>query len=249
MNILLQGIVGSHAYGLATDTSDVDRAAIYAAPTEAFFNLAKPDESIVTHKPDVTIHEAEKYIRLIRSCNPTAMELLWLGEYETEHWLGSELIVLRSVVLTANRVSAAYMGYATQQVHRMRRNVGHVNKAKNARHVARLLHQGSMLYTNGHLELRLPHADTIRQVGEDAASGDMTALDAMFLTAQRAFDGKSALPSHASEAALERWLVDVRYHFLTERLKDPRPVSAPERAPSPSMPRLNFPAVPEARQR
>jgi hypothetical protein len=36
VNILLSGIVGSTAYGLANEHSDIDRLGVYAAPTEEF---------------------------------------------------------------------------------------------------------------------------------------------------------------------------------------------------------------------
>ena len=39
MTILLQGIVGSTAYGLAGPDSDVDRLGVYAAPTLDFARL------------------------------------------------------------------------------------------------------------------------------------------------------------------------------------------------------------------
>ena len=76
--ILLEGVVGSHAYGLATETSDVDTAGVFAVATEELFQLSKPDQTQVTHQPDSTYHEAEKFINLVKGCNPTAMELLWL---------------------------------------------------------------------------------------------------------------------------------------------------------------------------
>jgi uncharacterized protein len=49
--ILLAGIVGSTAYGLADADSDVDRLGMFAAPTRAVLGLHTPRESHVTTKP------------------------------------------------------------------------------------------------------------------------------------------------------------------------------------------------------
>ncbi|MFD7300744.1 DNA polymerase beta superfamily protein, partial [Streptomyces pharetrae] len=38
-NILLSGVVGSTAYGLAHEDSDVDRLGVFAAPTESLHGL------------------------------------------------------------------------------------------------------------------------------------------------------------------------------------------------------------------
>ncbi|HEU5352848.1 MAG TPA: nucleotidyltransferase domain-containing protein [Actinocrinis sp.] len=114
--VLLSGIVGSTAYGLAGPGSDVDRLGMYAAPTRELLGLHQPRESHVTTKPDATFHEAGKAARLMLAGNPTATELLWLPDdlYETRTALGEEAIALRGAFLSAKRVRDAYLGYAAQ---------------------------------------------------------------------------------------------------------------------------------------
>ena len=85
---LLEGVVGSTAYGLATPESDEDRLGIFARPTEELFGLSQLRDSIVSTKPDSTWHEAAKALRLILACNPTAMEILWLESYDITTPLG-----------------------------------------------------------------------------------------------------------------------------------------------------------------
>jgi hypothetical protein len=206
--------------------------AIHAAPTEAFWSFDKPQETFVTKGPDTVSHEVEKFLRLALSCNPSAMEILWLDEYQVEHWLGTELIVLRHAFLSARPVAKAYMGYAIQQMGRMNRNPNQTGREKNARHVARLLRQGAFLYHTGSLQLRLPDPERIRTIGKQAADGDMEPLLSLMVDAENIFDKPSALPPHPDRAAVGRFLFRVRDFFLTERLKDPRPKSAPERSPS-----------------
>jgi uncharacterized protein len=78
--VLLSGIVGSTAYGLARPGSDVDRLGLFAVPTEQLHGLRRPPESHVTHEPDSTLHEAAKWARLALRSNPTVLELAWLPD-------------------------------------------------------------------------------------------------------------------------------------------------------------------------
>lgn len=119
--VLLSGIVGSTAYGLAHEGSDIDRLGVFAAPTVSLHGLHRPKESHVTKDPDVTLHEAAKWCRLALGGNPTASELVWLPDelYEVRTPLGDELIGIRSAFLSAERVRNAYLGYATQQFRRL----------------------------------------------------------------------------------------------------------------------------------
>ena len=89
-NVLLSGIVGSTAYGLATEDSDVDRLGVFAAPTERLVGLHPPQPSVVSSKPDATFHEAGKFAALALKVNPTITELMWLPDdlYETRTGLG-----------------------------------------------------------------------------------------------------------------------------------------------------------------
>jgi hypothetical protein len=45
---ILQGIVGSTAYGLATPTSDIDRMGVFVAPTKEIVGFHPPKGTIVT---------------------------------------------------------------------------------------------------------------------------------------------------------------------------------------------------------
>lgn len=112
VDVLLSGIVGSTAYGLAGPDSDVDRLGVFAAPTMALVGLRTPPETRVTSKPDSTLHEARKFCLLALSCNPTASELMWLPDnlYEVRTALGDDLIGIRRSFLCAKRTRNAYFG-------------------------------------------------------------------------------------------------------------------------------------------
>ncbi|MDQ1050361.1 DNA polymerase beta superfamily protein [Streptomyces sp. V4I2] len=223
-NILLSGVVGSTAYGLAHEGSDIDRLGMFAAPTEALHGLRTPKESHVTTAPDRTLHEAAKWCRLALGGNPTAMELVWLPDdlYEVRTPLGEELIGIRTSFLSAGRVRDAYLGYATQQFRRLEgRGDGSFSAdtrkrtAKHARHLKRLCHQGLVLYTTGRLEIRVEDPEEYHAFGERVAADPSAALPLLRHYGAAFDETPTVLPERPDEAAVEAWLHRVRGAFYT----------------------------------
>ncbi|MBO2455129.1 nucleotidyltransferase domain-containing protein [Actinomadura barringtoniae] len=228
-NVLLAGIVGSTAYGLATPESDIDRLGVYAAPTVAFHGLHPPigkKASKVSTDPDVTFHEAGKWAHLAMSCNPTASELVWLpGElYETRTPLGDDLIAIRTAFLSAGRVRDAYLGYAVSQFKRLEnRGDGSFSAdtrkrtAKHARHLWRLVTQGEQLYATGRLPIRLDDPEGVRAFGERVADGAIEEARERLAAAEQRFDEiRTPLPERPDEDTVERWLHAVRAAHYAE---------------------------------
>jgi hypothetical protein len=220
-NVLLSGIVGSTAYGLAREGSDIDRLGLFAAPTEHLHGLRRPAESHVTRDPDSTLHEAAKWCRLALSGNPTVLELAWLPDrlYETRTALGDELIGIRGAFLAGPRVRRAYLGYATQQFKRLwDRGGGPASPetrnrvAKHARHLRRLCHQGFTLYAGGRLEIEVDDPQAYFAFGEEVARDAMAALPMLTAYEERFDRTPSALPDEVDEAPVEAWLRRVRAH-------------------------------------
>jgi uncharacterized protein len=223
VHILLAGVVGSTAYGMAGPDSDVDRLGVFTRNTTEFFGLNQPRESIVHTKPDVTYHEAAKACRLLLSCNPTITELLWLEQYETKaHQLGDELIALRSAVLSAPRVRDAYLGYAGQQFRKLlARGDGSFSAdtrkrtAKHARHMLRLVDQGHELYATGRLTIRLADPQRYLDFGEAVAADPEYARPFMQVAEERFDQARPVLPDEPSKGAVASWLRSVRAaHYI-----------------------------------
>ncbi|KUN39997.1 nucleotidyltransferase [Streptomyces longwoodensis] len=221
-NVLLSGIVGSTAYGLARAGSDVDRLGLFAAPTEDLHGLHRPAESHVSTAPDRTLHEAAKWCRLALGGNPTVMELIWLPDalYEVRTPLGDELIGIRASFLSAGRVRDAYLGYATQQFRKLlSRSAGPLppetrgRTAKHARHLRRLCEQGFELYRTGELTIRVDDPDAYHRFGEQVAA-DPAVAEPLLRRFEAAFaETRSALPDVPDEAPAEAWLRRVRRTF------------------------------------
>lgn len=163
--VLLEGVVGSQAYGLAHEDSDEDLMRVSVAPPAMFFGLDPPtgrSASIQSTNPDVTVHELGKFVSLYLKANPSVVEMLWLTEYSHDETSTAEsLINHREMWLSATTVKNSYLGYARSQFHRLteRGDFGSNTRKrveKHARHLARLLYQGTGLYQHGDLEVRLP---------------------------------------------------------------------------------------------
>ena len=222
IHLLLAGVVGSTAYGLAGPVSDVDRLGVFTRDTSEFFGIDQPRESIVTTHPDVTYHEAVKACRLLLGCNPTITELLWLEEYETKALvLGDELVALRSAFLSAKRVRDAYLGYADQQFRkllshgRFGSDIPDRRTAKHARHLMRLVDQGHELYTTGRLTIRLADPQRYLDFGEEVARDPESARPFMAAAEERFNQARTCLHDEPAKGAVVSWLRNVRAAYYT----------------------------------
>lgn len=223
-HILLQGITGSTAYGMAGPDSDIDQYGVFAYPTGRLFDLTPPPESHVGKNPDIQLHEARKYCALALSCNPTVTELMYLEDYEQLTPLGADLIAIRPAFLSADRVRGAYFGYATEQFKRLlRRGDGSFSAdtrkrtAKHARHLMRLVERGYELYTTGSLTVRLAEPGRFLAFGEHVAADPQAAVGFMAEAEERFAGARTVLPDAPDVAAVQEWINRVRAaHYAPE---------------------------------
>jgi predicted nucleotidyltransferase len=218
VTLLLSGIVGSTAYGLDRPGSDVDRLGVFAASTIELCGLdwTPRRDTVVTTKPDSTLHEVGKYLRLALKANPSLVELLWLPEelLETGHPLGARLVDLRGAFLSESGVRSSYGAYARQQAQRLaNRGDGSFSAdtrkrtAKHARHLARLLRQGRELLSTGELTVRVPDPEWYWQFDDMTPAGMLAVYekeDALFTATA------SVLPAEPDRDAVRAFLADVR---------------------------------------
>lgn len=223
MKVLLKGVVGSTAYGLNHEGSDVDYLGVFAAPTEEILGLGKVEESPVTKNPDTTMHEAKKFVTLCLNGNPSVSEILWLDAYEEIDDLGTEVINIRRSFLSAKRVRDAYLGYAVSQFGRLKRRGDGSFSAdtrkrteKHARHLIRLVEQGYHLYRWGDLVVNLRSnaseidPEWVFSMGAALAEDPQRAEEYMRRAEARFDTAKSALPDRPDVEIVERWLLKVR---------------------------------------
>lgn len=219
MKVILEGVVGSTAYGLATAESDVDQLGVFVKPTSRILSFSPGDDSVVERGPDRTLHEIGKYASLALKGNPTILELMWLPEYTVTTTLGESLRRLRYKFLSEKPIRNAYGGYAYQQIARLQRREAEgkdgfssdtrKRKAKHARHCFRLLLQGRELLETGNVRIKLTDEEVakLRWISEQSTE----VLVEEFEKERRKFDAaQSRVPYWADVDAVEHFILSVR---------------------------------------
>lgn len=166
-NIILEGVTGSTAYGLATENSDIDIKGVYMLPLTDVLAMGFSNEhnTFDSTDPDWCYHEIGKFMQLVKGGNPTYSELLWLEDYTIMTPIGQLLIDNRQAFLSTNAVLKAYSGYALGQAKRLNNRTeqgleGYASSLKNryakhTRHCFRLMIQARQLLETGHLDVRV----------------------------------------------------------------------------------------------
>ena len=79
--IAFEYIRGSHAYGLNTETSDVDMGGVFILPNDYLMGLRSHYiEQVSDDKNDTVYYELGRWIELLMKSNPTALESLFIPE-------------------------------------------------------------------------------------------------------------------------------------------------------------------------
>ena len=118
VNIIYYYVRGSHAYGLETETSDVDTAGVYIAPTDEVLGLrANYQEQFSDEKNDNVVYEVGRFLELLEKSNPTMLEALFIPDRCIQHKdpIMDEIIAHRDMFLSKEAIKSIYE-YATAQV-------------------------------------------------------------------------------------------------------------------------------------
>ncbi|MFE6893030.1 DNA polymerase beta superfamily protein [Streptomyces sp. NPDC057694] len=152
-------VMGSRAFGLATEDSDTDRRGVYLAPTPLFWHFDKPPTHVDGPADEQFSWELERFCELALRANPNILECLHSPLVEELTPVGEELLALRGAFLS-RRVHETFARYAVGQRKKLEADV-RVHGAprwKHAMHLLRLLKSSRDLLRTG--ELRI-------DVGED----------------------------------------------------------------------------------
>jgi predicted nucleotidyltransferase len=148
--IIYRCIVGSRAYGLEEDGSDVDRRGIYLPPVDLQWSLLGVPEQLERQETQECYWELEKFLRLALRANPNVLECLYTPLVEEKSQLAEELLVMRDCFLT-KQVYQTYNGYVMSQFKKLGqdlRNKGAI-RWKHAMHLVRLLLSGITILLEG----------------------------------------------------------------------------------------------------
>jgi len=211
--VIYRCVVGSRAYGLEEDGSDVDRRGIYLPPADPQWSLLGVPEQLERHETQECYSELEKFLRLALRANPNVLECLYSPLVEEASPLAEELLAMRDCFL-ATQVYQTYNGYVMSQFKKLDqdlRNKGEI-RWKHAMHLVRILISGITILRDGEVAVRVgENRDRLLEIRRGEVSwhdvGDWCK------ELHREFDaafGDTLLPDHPDYDRVDAFLLKAR---------------------------------------
>lgn len=129
--LIMLAVYGSHAYGMATETSDIDYRGVCIPPVEYLYGLKKFEQkdsgwnnvSKEFHflEDDTVVYSIQKFVKLAIDNNPNIIEMLYLDDYTILTDVGRILVENRDLFLS-KKARWTYAGYAHSQIKRVERH-------------------------------------------------------------------------------------------------------------------------------
>ncbi|WP_330284050.1 nucleotidyltransferase domain-containing protein [Streptomyces sp. NBC_00588] len=206
-------VMGSRAFGLATEGSDTDRRGVFLAPTALYWRFEKPPTHVEGPAEEQFSWELERFCELALRANPNILECLHSPLVEHVDDTGRELLALRGAFLS-RRAHETFTRYALGQRRKLEATVrAHgTPRWKHAMHLLRLLMSSRDLLRTGALTLdvgderesllavkrgEVPWPEVESRMNRLAAEADEAA-------------GRSPLPAEPDHRRVEDFLVRVR---------------------------------------
>ncbi|MFI9426349.1 DNA polymerase beta superfamily protein [Streptomyces achromogenes] len=147
-------VMGSRAFGLATDASDTDRRGVFLAPTPLFWRFDKPPTHVEGPGEERFSWELERFCELALRGNPNILECLHSPLVEHVDDTGRELLSLRGAFLSRQAYDT-FTRYALGQRKRLDADVRTTGapRWKHAMHLLRLLTSARDLLRTGELRI------------------------------------------------------------------------------------------------
>lgn len=147
-------VMGSRAFGLATDGSDTDRRGVFLAPTPLFWRFDKPPTHVDGPADEQFSWELERFCALALRANPNVLECLHSPLVERIDATGRELLSLRQAFLS-RQAHQTFVRYALGQRRKLEADVRQYGapRWKHAMHLLRLLGSSRDLLRTGELTI------------------------------------------------------------------------------------------------
>ncbi|NBM18664.1 DNA polymerase beta superfamily protein [Streptomyces sp. GC420] len=206
-------VMGSRAFGLATEDSDTDVRGVFVAPTPMFWRFDKPPTHVDGPAPEQFSWELERFLSLALRANPNVLECLHSPLVGHADGTGRELLSLREAFLS-RQVHETFARYALGQRRKLEADVRRhgAPRWKHAMHLLRLLTTCRNLLRTGILVLDVgPERDRLLAVkrGEVPWSGVESWMNRLAAEADAAA-GLGVLPEQPDRARVEDFLARVR---------------------------------------
>lgn len=141
--VIYKCIVGSRAFGLDMENSDIDRRGIYLPPAELHWSLYGVPEQIEETATQECYWELQKFLVLALKANPNVLECLYTPLIDEADDIAKELLEQRDRFLS-KLVYQTYNGYVMSQFRKLEQDLRTVGKLKwkHVMHLIRLLISG-----------------------------------------------------------------------------------------------------------
>ena len=238
-NIILLGKTGSHAYGTATESSDLDFKGVCIPPKEYFLGLNsfdgydKSGGKNFKNKAgdmDVTILHINNFVRDATAGVPNNLELLFLDEedylYVNEY--GQMLIDMRKHFLS-KQIMKKFGGYAKSQAQKMQ-NLKSNGKPRQDLiekygydtkffiHTVRLLQMAIETLITGDLKVKRPNANFLvsLRMGLYTLDEALEYINRLEAQLQIAYSN-STLPEQPNYDFINAWLTEFNLRYIAQR--------------------------------
>ncbi len=148
--VIYRCVVGSRAYGLNHDESDVDVRGIYLPPAHLHWSLYGVPPQLEFEEREECFWELEKFINLALKANPNILECLYTPLFQEASPIAQELLDEREHFLS-RLVFQTYNGYVMSQFKKLEQDLrtrGAI-RWKHAMHLIRLLLSGITVLKDG----------------------------------------------------------------------------------------------------
>lgn len=219
-HVIYRCIVGSRAFGLDEEVSDVDIRGIYLPPADLQWSLASVPGIIERPNADECYWELERFLVLALKANPNILECLYTPRVEMTNSIAEELLSIRRCFLS-RFIHKTYNGYVLSQFKKLSktRKAGGAIKWKHAMHLIRLLLSATAALRTGELCLDVGSA---RPRLLAIKHGQMTwdDVEAWRRELQKDFDiaiTESPLPETPDYHRVNQFLLDARRQMVTDK--------------------------------
>ena len=211
--VIYRCVVGSQAYGLNREGSDVDRRGIYLPPADLEWSLYGVPEQLENRETEECYWELKKFIVLALKANPNILECLWSPIVEQTSEVAEALVVKREIFLS-KLVYQTYNGYVMSQFKKLEQDLRTKDELnwKHAMHLIRLLLQGIGVMTERQVGVRVvEHRDALLAIRDGGQS--WAEVNAWRLALHREFEEafrRTTLPDAPDYAEANRLLIWAR---------------------------------------
>jgi len=164
--VIYRCIVGSQAYGLSHENSDIDRRGFYLPPANLQWSLFSVPEQLEKPESEECYWELQKFIQLALRANPNVLECLYTPLVETVTPLAQELLDQREIFLS-QLAFQTYNGYVISQFKKLEQDLrarGEI-RWKHAMHLIRLLLSGITILREGFVMISVdPYRDQLLSI-------------------------------------------------------------------------------------